>query len=263
MTVLSRRDRRERESSRRPDGHQGSPRGERRGPGTLGAGHEAGVPAAGGRRGESVLAGLAPPALTRDAYTLDQFVGELVAPSGVLRPVQGPQAPGAVHRRRLYVGGHRRPGGGRRPPAPSRSSRRIASAVVAAVASVGLGGTINTSYPRGLRALLDDAPERYAVIDVGTNSVKLHVGERGAAGAWRAIVDRAEVTRLGEGLEERRDRARSSRADRERDRGHERTRRSATGCWRSSLSARPACGSPATARRSSTRSGRERAFRSR
>src|SRR5262249_869120 len=53
----------------------------------------------------------------------------------------------------------------------------------------------------GLRALLDDAPERYAVIDVGTNSVKLHVGEREATGLWRAIVDRAEVTRLGEGLE--------------------------------------------------------------
>jgi exopolyphosphatase/guanosine-5'-triphosphate,3'-diphosphate pyrophosphatase len=52
-----------------------------------------------------------------------------------------------------------------------------------------------------LRALLDDAPERYAVIDVGTNSVKLHVGEREATGSWRAIVDRAEVTRLGEGLE--------------------------------------------------------------
>jgi exopolyphosphatase/guanosine-5'-triphosphate,3'-diphosphate pyrophosphatase len=36
---------------------------------------------------------------------------------------------------------------------------------------------------------------------VGTNSVKLHVGERDAAGTWRAIVDRTELTRLGEGLE--------------------------------------------------------------
>jgi exopolyphosphatase/guanosine-5'-triphosphate,3'-diphosphate pyrophosphatase len=43
---------------------------------------------------------------------------------------------------------------------------------------------------------------RFAVIDVGTNSVKLHVGERHTADAWRTVVDRAEVTRLGEGLGE-------------------------------------------------------------
>src|SRR6266436_8702124 len=43
---------------------------------------------------------------------------------------------------------------------------------------------------------------RYAVIDVGTNSVKVHIGEKGPDGAWRTIVDRAEVTRLGERLGE-------------------------------------------------------------
>ena len=43
---------------------------------------------------------------------------------------------------------------------------------------------------------------RYAVIDVGTNSVKFHVGERSADGGWTTVVDRAEVTRLGEGLDE-------------------------------------------------------------
>ncbi|HVO27730.1 MAG TPA: Ppx/GppA family phosphatase [Candidatus Margulisiibacteriota bacterium] len=42
---------------------------------------------------------------------------------------------------------------------------------------------------------------RYAVIDVGTNSVKFHIGEKRADGTWTKIVDRAEVTRLGEGLE--------------------------------------------------------------
>jgi exopolyphosphatase/guanosine-5'-triphosphate,3'-diphosphate pyrophosphatase len=42
----------------------------------------------------------------------------------------------------------------------------------------------------------------YAVIDVGTNSVKFHIGERLADGTWRTVVDRAEVTRLGEGLSE-------------------------------------------------------------
>jgi exopolyphosphatase / guanosine-5'-triphosphate,3'-diphosphate pyrophosphatase len=42
----------------------------------------------------------------------------------------------------------------------------------------------------------------YAVIDVGTNSVKFHIGERRADGSWATLVDRAEVTRLGEGIAE-------------------------------------------------------------
>jgi exopolyphosphatase/guanosine-5'-triphosphate,3'-diphosphate pyrophosphatase len=77
-----------------------------------------------------------------------------------------------------------------------------AAAVVAAVESLGLDGYRNTSYPRGLAAVLAGTPPRYAVIDVGTNSVKFHIGERDANGAWHRVVDRAEVTRLGEGLTE-------------------------------------------------------------
>ena len=42
----------------------------------------------------------------------------------------------------------------------------------------------------------------YGVIDVGTNSVKFHIGERRADGSWATLVDRAEVTRLGEGIDE-------------------------------------------------------------
>jgi exopolyphosphatase/guanosine-5'-triphosphate,3'-diphosphate pyrophosphatase len=42
---------------------------------------------------------------------------------------------------------------------------------------------------------------RYAVIDVGTNSVKFHIGEKHADGTWTTVVDRSEVTRLGEGLD--------------------------------------------------------------
>jgi exopolyphosphatase/guanosine-5'-triphosphate,3'-diphosphate pyrophosphatase len=41
---------------------------------------------------------------------------------------------------------------------------------------------------------------RQAIIDVGTNSVKFHVAERQADGTWVAVVDRADVTRLGEGI---------------------------------------------------------------
>ena len=41
---------------------------------------------------------------------------------------------------------------------------------------------------------------RYAVIDVGTNSVKLLLAERADDGTWRELLDRSEVTRLGEGL---------------------------------------------------------------
>src|SRR5262249_33183031 len=43
---------------------------------------------------------------------------------------------------------------------------------------------------------------RRAVIDVGTNSVKFHIGERQPDGTWTTVVDRAEVTRLGEGIDE-------------------------------------------------------------
>jgi len=43
---------------------------------------------------------------------------------------------------------------------------------------------------------------RYAVVDVGTNSVKFLIAERGDDGSWTTVVDRAEVTRLGEGLDQ-------------------------------------------------------------
>lgn len=43
---------------------------------------------------------------------------------------------------------------------------------------------------------------RFAVIDIGTNSVKFHIGEKHADGSWSMVADRAELTRLGEGLQE-------------------------------------------------------------
>jgi exopolyphosphatase / guanosine-5'-triphosphate,3'-diphosphate pyrophosphatase len=74
--------------------------------------------------------------------------------------------------------------------------------VLAAVRELGLESRRNVSYVRGLSALAGFGARRYAVIDVGTNSVKFHVGERRRDGEWRTVVDRAEVTRLGEGLDE-------------------------------------------------------------
>ena len=77
------------------------------------------------------------------------------------------------------------------------------AAVAAAVAELGLGDYVNVDVPTGLRLLIDQVPERYAVIDAGTNSIKFHVAELDAngRGPWRTVVDRAVVTRLGEELE--------------------------------------------------------------
>ena len=66
-----------------------------------------------------------------------------------------------------------------------RATRTIAvegedpARVIAAVRRLGLDGRRNVSVARGIKALLGVGTHRYAVIDVGTNSVKLHVAERG------------------------------------------------------------------------------------
>ena len=73
--------------------------------------------------------------------------------------------------------------------------------VNAAVRELGLSSYLNTNYAAGLPAILTDAPVRNAVIDVGTNSVKLHVAERQGDGKWHRVIDRAVISRLGDGLE--------------------------------------------------------------
>jgi exopolyphosphatase / guanosine-5'-triphosphate,3'-diphosphate pyrophosphatase len=141
------------------------------------------------------LLGLDAGRLARAQYTVEQFVAEF--PS--LRPLNVHK-----HRVRYTVGGCMAELSDIR--ADGRASRTIAiesenaDAVLSAVASIGLQGYLNTNFPSGLRRLLDGTPERYAVIDVGTNSIKFHVAER-RRGEWRTIADRAELTRLGEGLE--------------------------------------------------------------
>jgi exopolyphosphatase / guanosine-5'-triphosphate,3'-diphosphate pyrophosphatase len=77
-----------------------------------------------------------------------------------------------------------------------------AALVIEQVRELGLDVEPNVSFVRGLKALVRFGTGRYAVIDVGTNSVKFHVGERSAGGTWRTVVDRAEITRLGDGLQE-------------------------------------------------------------
>lgn len=139
------------------------------------------------------------PTPVRASYTLDEFIGQFAAPGGAIRAVQ-------VHKRRTRytVGGCMAElsevVANGKPTRTIAVESEDAAGVMRAVRELGLGGYTNTSYPRALAALIDDEPERYAVIDAGTNSIKFHIGERHVNGKWRTVVDRAELTRLGEGL---------------------------------------------------------------
>ena len=42
---------------------------------------------------------------------------------------------------------------------------------------------------------------KYAVIDVGTNSIKFHIAEKSAEGQWSVVHDSVDITRLGEGMQ--------------------------------------------------------------
>jgi exopolyphosphatase/guanosine-5'-triphosphate,3'-diphosphate pyrophosphatase len=141
------------------------------------------------------------PTLARSAFTLPQLLEELVAPNPALHavPVHKQRARHTIDGCMSEVTEVR---------AAGRETKTIAlesedsAALRAAVHELGLESGPNLSYPAGLEALLGIQTPRCAVIDVGTNSVKLLIGECGADGTWRAVVDRAEVTRLGEGLRE-------------------------------------------------------------
>jgi exopolyphosphatase/guanosine-5'-triphosphate,3'-diphosphate pyrophosphatase len=64
---------------------------------------------------------------------------------------------------------------------------------------LGLAGRPNVHVAGGLRSLVGFGSTRLAVIDVGTNSVKFHLVERSDDGMSLTLVDRADMTRLGEG----------------------------------------------------------------
>ena len=137
----------------------------------------------------------------RDLYTMDQFIEELITPHPDLEVVD-------VHKSRVRYSLEGCMAEQTRLTANGHVTYTIAAesedpeAVVAAVERLGMTGHTNTSYSRGLRCLLGLAPVRYAVIDIGTNSVKFHIGEQHTDGSWSRVVDRAEVSRLGEGLDE-------------------------------------------------------------
>jgi len=144
--------------------------------------------------------GVPVPELARESYSLDELVDEVVGPSGELRAV-------GVHRHRE----HFTPGGCMAELADlstdGGSIRSIAiesedpALVAATVRGLGFDTAQNLCVARGLKQLVGFGPARYAVIDVGTNSVKFHVAERKPGGGWSTVADRAEITRLGEGLE--------------------------------------------------------------
>ncbi len=74
--------------------------------------------------------------------------------------------------------------------------------VLRTVDALGLAGRPNTCVAPGLKALLGWGPSRFAVIDVGTNSVKFLLGDRRESGDLDTVAETAVVTRLGEGLTE-------------------------------------------------------------
>lgn len=140
------------------------------------------------------------PGIRRDRSTLEEFTRDLAGPGGPLIPV-------GVHKRRVRYamdGCTLELTDVTANGTPIRTlalESADAAAVVALVRRMGFGGWVNVNYGRELGALVRGERPSFAVIDVGTNSVKFHVGCRDAGGTWRAIADRAEVTRLGEGLE--------------------------------------------------------------
>jgi exopolyphosphatase/guanosine-5'-triphosphate,3'-diphosphate pyrophosphatase len=144
--------------------------------------------------------GASPADLERAEYTVDELIGDVLRPRADLLVL-------SVHKERVRftVGGcmaelselRTEHGATRTVAVESEDPDRV----IAAVRELGLVGSHNMSVPRKLKALAGFAARRYAVIDVGTNSVKFHIGERAADGGWRAIVDRADVTRLGQDLE--------------------------------------------------------------
>ena len=138
------------------------------------------------------------PDLHRDTYTVDEFLADVAGDAGPLRKVD-------VHKRRVRYTVNGCTSEVTDLTANGRPSRTIAiestdqAAVLEAVSQMGLNGYLNIDYTQGLAGIIEGRPERYAVIDIGTNSVILRCAERAGEG-WTTLTDRVEITRLGEGL---------------------------------------------------------------
>jgi exopolyphosphatase/guanosine-5'-triphosphate,3'-diphosphate pyrophosphatase len=145
--------------------------------------------------------GLTSPPHPRDAYTLDQLLDELVRPSQDVRAV-------GVHKRRdrhtidgcmIELTTLRTEGATTRTIAVEAEDPAL---VMRTLRSLNLDSRPNVCLARGLKALIGFDAVRYAVIDVGTNSVKFHIGERRPNNRWRTIVDSVQITKLGESLDQ-------------------------------------------------------------
>ncbi len=142
--------------------------------------------------------GVAGPVLRQTSYTLDSFVGELIRPDPDLRMVE-------VHKRRAHYVVEECMVELTELTVDHTTTRTLIvespdpSLVSTIVGRLGLADRRNVCVARGLKALVGFGTRRYAVIDVGTNSVKFHIGERLADGSLHTVVDRADITRLGEG----------------------------------------------------------------
>ena len=143
--------------------------------------------------------GFPEPPRGRHAYELVELLAELVQPDDVARAV-------GVHKtRRRFTGGGClaelttiRVGDDVVQSVAVESEDQ--AAVEALLARLGFAPRPNTCVARGLKELVGLLSRRVAVIDVGTNSVKFHVAKRTKGAAWRTVIDRSEITRLGEGL---------------------------------------------------------------
>ena len=186
------------------DGRQAPRARRRRRARAVAAGHEGRVSAGrGGRRRRARGARVHGPPLPRATSTRSTSSStRSCGPTPTLPCDRRPQAARALHVRRTAW-----------PSSPSCERTRARARTIAIesedpAASRGRARARPRRPPQrqrrraGSRRSPASARGAIAVIDVGTNSVKFHVGERRADGAWQTIADRAEVTRLGEGLDE-------------------------------------------------------------
>src|SRR4051794_36362419 len=152
-------------------------------------------------RGVFEALGLTAPGLDRATYTALELAAAIRAASDDVRALR-------VHKRRAHYSVADCMAEITELDVEGATTRTIAieaedaALVRAAVHELGFDGRPVVCMARGLKGLVGFGGMRYGVIDVGTNSVKFCIGEREQDGRWRTVADRAEVTRLGEGLAE-------------------------------------------------------------